>query len=93
MREPVSREPSLRVHASDLRGPGADLNVGVPCHDVGAPDQNAGATNLKVRGTDETLALEKRGCPAGYSCQSGKCYQYTCSSSGWCSLSPTSLTC
>ncbi|KAK4032716.1 hypothetical protein C8A01DRAFT_40831 [Parachaetomium inaequale] len=53
----------------------------------------ADRASLKVRGTDEMLALEKRGCPAGYSCQSGKCYQYTCSSSGWCSLSPTSLTC
>ncbi|KAK4141624.1 uncharacterized protein C8A04DRAFT_30735 [Dichotomopilus funicola] len=37
--------------------------------------------------------LERRGCPAGYSCMSGECYQYTCASSGWCSWSPSGQAC
>ncbi|KAK4225576.1 hypothetical protein QBC38DRAFT_457102 [Podospora fimiseda] len=59
---------------------------------VAAPAANE-PTSLDAREEAESANLVKRGCPAGYSCQNHKCYQYTCFSSGWCQWSPSSLTC
>lgn len=48
---------------------------------------------VDARENVEDSMLAKRGCGAGYSCISGKCSQYTCYSSGWCSWSPTGESC
>jgi hypothetical protein len=41
----------------------------------------------------EDANLDKRGCPAGSSCQSGQCYWSHCNSSGWCSWDPSGISC
>ena len=42
---------------------------------------------------DASELLEKRGCPAGSSCQQGQCWWLNCSSSGWCSQNPSGISC
>jgi len=42
---------------------------------------------------DVVQTLERRGCPAGSSCQQGQCYWWNCAGSGWCSANPSGIKC
>lgn len=42
---------------------------------------------------DVVQTLDKRGCPAGASCQRGQCYWWSCAGSGWCTANPSGIKC
>ncbi|KAK3994993.1 hypothetical protein QBC44DRAFT_366872 [Cladorrhinum sp. PSN332] len=59
---------------------------------MAAPAANEASLDARDDAAD-SANLVKRACPAGYECRSGKCWQYSCYSSGWCQWNPTSLNC
>ncbi|KAK4447088.1 hypothetical protein QBC34DRAFT_382610 [Podospora aff. communis PSN243] len=60
-----------------------------------APEPAPAAVNegTFITSRDFVGTLQKRGCPAGSLCQNGKCSFYSCSSSGWCTWNPSSISC
>ncbi|KAK1834457.1 hypothetical protein QBC39DRAFT_368969 [Podospora conica] len=50
------------------------------------------ASSLPMR-RDVVQTLDKRGCPAGASCQQGQCYWWNCAISGWCTANPSGIKC